>query len=103
MIWIYPIAGDQPAPLKGAEKGELPVRWSENGRDLYVARSDYLPLKVYRVDRVTGRRELLRELAPPDPAGVMPDISSVFATPNGTTLVYSYFRLQSDLYVATSK
>jgi eukaryotic-like serine/threonine-protein kinase len=103
MIWIYPIVGDKPAPLKGAEKGELPVRWSENGRDLYVARSDYLPLKVYRVDRVTGRRELMRELAPPDPAGVMPDISSVFATPNGTTLVYSYFRLQSDLYVATSK
>jgi eukaryotic-like serine/threonine-protein kinase len=103
MIWIFPIAGDKPAPLKGAEKGELPVRWGENGRDLYVARSDYLPVKVYRVDRVTGRRELLRELAPPDPAGVMPDISSVFATPNGTTLVYSYFRLQSDLYVATSK
>jgi hypothetical protein len=103
MIWIYPISGDNPAPLKGAEKGELPVRWSENGRELYVARSDYLPLKVFRVDRVTGRRELLRELAPPDPAGVMPDISSVFATPNGTTLVYSYFRLQSDLYVATSK
>ena len=102
-IWIYPIAGDKPAPLKGAEKGELPVTWSENGRELYVARSDYLPVKIYRVDRVTGRRELLRELAPPDPAGVIPDISSVFATPNGATFVYSYFRLQSDLYLATSK
>ena len=81
----------------------MPVRWGENGQEFYVARSDYLPVKVYRVDRVTGRRELLRELAPPDPAGVIPDISSVFATPNGATFVYSYFRLQSDLYMATSK
>jgi hypothetical protein len=102
-IWIYPIAGNKPVPLRGAEKGEFPVGWSENGQQLYVARSDYLPVKVYRVDRLTGKRELLRELAPPDPAGVIPDISSVYATPKGDTFVYSYFRLQSDLYMATSK
>jgi DNA-binding winged helix-turn-helix (wHTH) protein len=102
-IWIYPIDGNRPSPLKGAEKGELPVGWSENGQQLYVARSDYLPVKLYRLDRVTGRRELLRELAPQDPAGVIPDISSVYATPKGDTFVYSYFRLQSDLYMATSK
>lgn len=102
-IWIYPIGGNKGTPLKGARKGELPIQWSENGQQLYVARSDYLPVKVYRLDRGTGRRELVRELAPPDPAGVIPDISSVFATPNGATFVYSYFRLQSDLYVATYK
>jgi DNA-binding winged helix-turn-helix (wHTH) protein len=102
-IWIYPVAGDKPEKLKGAEKGESAVGWSENGQELYVARSDYLPVKVYRVDRATGRRKLLRDLAPPDPAGVLPDVSSVFATPDGATLVYSYFRLQSDLYMATSK
>src|SRR5215469_813724 len=103
MIWIYPINRNKAVPLKGAEKGELPVGWSENGQHLYVARSDYLPVKIYRVDRVTGRRELMRELAPADPAGVIPDISSVHATPKGDTFVYSYFRLQSDLYMATAK
>ena len=60
-------------------------------------------MKVYRIDRSTGKRELVRELSPADSAGVIPDISSIFATPNGSTLVYSYFRLQSDLYMATSK
>lgn len=102
-IWIYPIAGDKPTQLKGAEKGESFVGWSQDGRDLYVARSDDLPVKVYRINRITGKRQPLRELAPGDPAGVIPDISSVFATPDGTTLVYSYFRLQSDLYLATAK
>jgi hypothetical protein len=27
----------------------------------------------------------------------------VYATPKGDTFLYSYFRLQSDLYMATSK
>lgn len=102
-IWIYPIAGDKPTQLKGAEKGESPVGWSQDGRDLYVARSDSLPVKVYRINRITGKRETLREFAPGDPAGVIPDISSVFTTPDASTLVYSYFRLQSDLYMATAK
>ena len=102
-ISLYPVSGDKPTLLKGTEKGDSPVGWSENGQELYVSRSDYLPVKVYRIDRSTGKRELVRELSPADSAGVIPDISSVFATPNGSTLVYSYFRLQSDLYMATSK
>jgi Tol biopolymer transport system component len=100
---IYPVAGGSTAPLRGAERGEVPVSWSHNGQQIYVANSDYLPVKVYRLDRATGKRELVRELAPADSAGVIPDISSVFATPDASTLVYSYFRLQSDLYTASPK
>ncbi|MGA7926480.1 MAG: hypothetical protein WCA20_10810 [Candidatus Sulfotelmatobacter sp.] len=102
-IWIYPVEGGSPTDLKAAEKGETPVGWSDDGQALYVARCDYLPVRVYRINRITGRHELLRELAPADPAGVIPDISYVFATPNGSTFVYSYFRLQSDLYIAEAK
>ena len=101
--WIYPIDQGKPELLKGVKKGESPIGWSKNGQEVYVESSDYLPVKIYRVDRVTGRRELIRELSPTDPAGVLPDISSVFTTPDGATLVYSYFRLQSDLYIATSR
>jgi WD40 repeat protein len=102
-VCIFPVGNGKPEPMKGVEKGESPIGWSKNGQEVYVERSDYLPVKIYRVDRVTGRRELIRELSPTDPAGVLPDVSSVFATPDGATLVYSYFRLQSDLYIATSR
>lgn len=102
-VWVYPLDGSKPELLRGAEKGEAPIGWSENGQAVYLARSDYLPVRIYRVDRTSGRRVLLRELIPGDPAGVIPDVSSTFATPDGATLVYSYFRLQSDLYLATSK
>jgi|SRR5215467_3634258 len=102
-IWVYALNGDKPSLLKGSEKGDTPVGWSQDGRQFYVARSDHLPVKVYRLEQSRGKRDLVRELAPPDPAGVIPDISSVFASGEGGTLVYSYFRLQSDLYIATSK
>jgi len=102
-IWIYPIDGGKPMQPKGIENGEFPIGWSKSGRELFVARSDYLPVKVFRVDVASGKRELLRELSPADPAGVMPDISSVFATADGTKFVYSYFRLQSDLYMAAAQ
>jgi hypothetical protein len=102
-IWIYTIKGDKPALLKGAKKGDVPVGWGKDAAQFYVACSDHLPVKLYRLDLVDGKRDLVRELTPSDPAGVIPDISSVFATGEGNTLVYSYFRLQSDLYTATSK
>ncbi len=102
-ILLYPVGQSKPVRPIGIEKGESPVGWSSSGRELFVARSDYLPVKVYKIDWASGKRELVRELAPADPAGVLPDVSSVFTTPDGTVFVYSYFRLQSDLYLATPK
>ena len=103
IVWLYPVDGGPVEKVKNIQPGETPIRWSQDGRDFYVANSDYLPVKVYRLDRFTGKRELVGELAPADAAGVIPDISSVFASADGRTLVFSYFRLQSDLYTATSK
>jgi eukaryotic-like serine/threonine-protein kinase len=102
-ILLYSMGQNKPVRPVGIEKGESPVGWSGSGRELFVARSDYLPVKVYKIDWTSGKRELVRELAPADPAGVLPDVSSVFTTPDGTVFVYSYFRLQSDLYVASNK
>ena len=102
-IWIYPVAGHKAERLKGAEKGDIPVGWGQDEKQFYVTRSDHLPIRIFRLDLVSGRRDLVREFAPGDTAGVIPDISSVFAGGKGPTLVYSYFRLQSDLYIATSK
>jgi len=102
-IWIYPIKGSKPELLKGAEKGDVPVGWGQDEKQFYVARSDHLPIRVYRLDLASGKRDLVREFAPRDTAGVIPDISSVFARGKGPTLVYSYFRLQSDLYLSTTK
>jgi hypothetical protein len=54
---------------------------------------------VYRVTLATGARELWRELAPNDLAGVY-RISPVLVTPNGDAWAYNAMRTMADLYVA---
>jgi hypothetical protein len=56
-----------------------------------------VPLKVYRLDIATGRKELWRTLMPADAAGIS-GISSG-PTPSGESYVYNYVRTLSDLYL----
>ena len=57
-----------------------------------------MPLRVYRFDPATGRKELLKEVLPVDPAGIFWP-NSIFMTPDGKGYVYSVRRVLSDLYL----
>ena len=65
---------------------------------LYVYRPGELPAKVYRLNLATGRKQLWKELMPPDPAGVY-FIRPPHFSQDGNAYAYSYARLLSDLYV----
>jgi Tol biopolymer transport system component len=97
-IALYPLEGGTPRPLPGVLEGESPVRWSPDGRSLFVWRPGELPAMVTRVEIATGRRTPVREILPADPAGVL-SISPVLLSEDGKTCVYTYFRILSDLYV----
>ena len=58
-----------------------------------------LPARVYRLDLATGRRELWRELMPPNPAGVLFIRPPHFST-DGKSYAYSYRRTLSELFLA---
>ncbi|HYR27066.1 MAG TPA: protein kinase, partial [Thermoanaerobaculia bacterium] len=98
-IVVYPTTGGDPVPVNGVEKGEIPIQWSADAASLLVYRPTALPTRVYRVHLATGTRELWRELAPNDLAGVY-RISPVLVTPTGDGWAYNAMRTLSDLYVA---
>ena len=98
-IALYPIDGGAATPVNGVEKGEIPVQWSADGASLLVHRPTGLPARVHRVTLATGARELWREFAPSDPAGVY-KIAPVLVTPNGDAWAYNAMRTLADLYVA---
>jgi eukaryotic-like serine/threonine-protein kinase len=97
-FYLYPIAGGEPTALPGLSGLDVPVRWSADGRSLFVYRRGVVPAKAYRVDVATGRAELWKELMPADAAGVT-DIVAICPTPDGRSYVYSYNRLLSNLYI----
>ena len=76
----------------------MPIVVSADGEWLYVQGARSLPAEVARVNLRTGRREPVRALLPPDPAGTMEILRTVM-TPDARAYVYTFIRALSALYV----
>ncbi|MEO8347455.1 MAG: protein kinase [Acidobacteriota bacterium] len=96
---LYPSEPGEPRPVPGLQAGEVPVRWTADGRAIWVYKTNEVPAKVYRLDVSTGERSLWKELTPPDPAGVLL-IGPILMTPDGKSYVYSYRRTLDELFLA---
>jgi Tol biopolymer transport system component len=88
-IVLYPLEGGPPRPVPGVAEGEVPLQWSPDGGSLYLFRRGELPVRVFKLDIATGRREIWKQLMPSDPAGVN-IILSIRMTPDATSYAYSY-------------
>jgi Tol biopolymer transport system component len=95
-IVLHSVGGGDPEAVPGLDRGDIPLRWGEEGRSLYVSRRGSLPARIWRVDLARGSRSLAAELAPFDRAGVM-NLIAAQVTPDGRTFAYSYSRTLSDL------
>ncbi len=98
-FWLYPAEGGAPRALSGIKPGEEAIRWSADGKSLFVA-SDGIPVRVYRVDLTTSHRQLVYTLAPTDAAGLW-SIGPILLTPDGKSYAHSDSRILSDLYLAS--
>ncbi|HEY3123464.1 MAG TPA: hypothetical protein VGK70_05315, partial [Thermoanaerobaculia bacterium] len=98
LIKLCRVEGGDSTPIAGALPGDIPIRFDQDGRSLFV-QSGILPARVFRIDTASGARGLFLELMPSDPAGVS-GILRIALTPDGRSYVYDYFRVLSDLYLA---
>ncbi len=88
---LYPIEGGSPVPLPGLEDQDNIIRWAADGRSLFTFQQSGLPVRIYRLDVASGRRELWREVTPSDPTGILP-FFKVFVAADGKAYVYSFTR-----------
>ena len=95
---LYPVEAGQARPISGLLDGEFPLRFSPDGKWLFVWKRGDVPARISRVEVETGKREVWKDLLPADPAGVE-RISNVLVAPDGKSYVYCYARLLSDLFV----
>jgi len=98
--WVYPVDGGQPTALSGIEPGEVPIGWSADSKHLFVATVEAVPVRIYRTEVSTGRRQFVSKVAPSDLAGIWTSLL-IHITPDGKSYVYSDYRILSDLYVAS--
>ncbi len=95
---LYPVeGGGDPRPISGTRPGEEVIGFDEKSQSLNV-RSGDLQVRIERLDLSTGKRTIIREVAPADPTGVA-RISALQLTPDGRAYCYSFMRSLSRLYM----
>jgi len=95
---LYPLEGGDPRPVPGAVLGDVPIRWSADGRSLYLQRGLGVPARIDVLDVATGARRPSKDVTPPDLVGVT-QIGPILVTGDGGGYVYSYRRVLDDLFV----
>ena len=97
-VYVHAFPGGG-AKIRVSTEGANRVRWSRDGRSVYVTPGLAPPTRIYRVDLVNRTRTLWKEIHPSQSAGVR--LSQVFVTPDGGALLHSYSQLLSTLYVVS--
>ncbi len=97
-LFLFSLTGAAPIQVKGYEPGDIPMCWNGDGKSIYVFNRDGLPARIHRIELATGKRTLVREIMPANPAG-MAGILSLVMTPDAQHLAYNYVRKLSDLYL----
>jgi eukaryotic-like serine/threonine-protein kinase len=97
-IRLYPADGGEPRSVPGPPEPGDPVSWSTDGRSLFCVETHGLVMKIFRRELGSGRRDLLREITPTDPAGIF-QLQRAIPAADGRSYAYSYWRQITDLYV----
>jgi hypothetical protein len=100
-VYAYPLAGGKPTALSaaGLEPKDQFIRFSSDGRSIFLFQELDRSAKLFRLDAVTRRRSLLRELKPTDAAGLL-RVRGVLVSADGRTTVFIVRRHLSRLYLA---
>jgi DNA-binding winged helix-turn-helix (wHTH) protein/Tol biopolymer transport system component len=94
---LFSVDGGDPLSIPGLLPGET-YSWASDPKFMYVSQWNQIPAKVFRLNIVTGQRQLFKELNPPDLSGLC-DLSDVVFSSDGRAYVYGFSRLLSDLYL----
>ena len=96
---LYPLGGGEPVAIKGLEDVDVPLCFTPDGRELFVARYEETPPLVERLEIASGRRRPWKGMRRSTPSGLSGEYH-VLVTPDGQSYAYSYFRIMSDVYLA---
>ncbi len=97
---LFPLDGGPARGIAGAEPGDQPVRFTRDGRTLYLARHE-VPLRILALDLTTGERALVSEIPSPDPAGLQAAFPGAVISEDGKTMVGTYTHRLNKLYVVS--
>jgi Tol biopolymer transport system component len=94
---LYPLDGGDSRPIPGLMPEET-FTWTADPKFLYVSQWKQIPIKIYRLNIVTGQRQLFKEMNPIDGSGFC-YLGNMMWSADGRAYIYGYTRQLSDLYL----
>ena len=91
-------SSEAPKLIPGLDKKDRVLRWGNDGHSLYLSSRGDFPLKVFKLDILTGRREPVKEVMPADKAGIWRP-SNILVSTDGKSYIYPIRRYLMDLYL----
>jgi hypothetical protein len=98
-VSIVTIDGDETREIHGLPEHLIVGRWSGDGRSLFLFSRDNWPCQLHRLDLITEQVGLWRQVAPPDPTGVLM-CNRILPSADGRSYAYQYGRCLTDIVVA---
>ena len=93
--------GSGTTPIKGLAQGDQVIRWSADGRALFVTRMlSPRQRDLARLELAAGRRDVIGTFGPADAAGVR-TVAVPVVSADGRVFAYRYNQILSDLFIAT--
>jgi hypothetical protein len=98
---LYSFETREESEIPGLDPGDQFLRWSADGKSLYVQPGDDLETaaRIYRIEIATGERKLLHQLGPFEHAGLVPHALWAALTPDGGAYCYTATYFPNDLYL----
>jgi eukaryotic-like serine/threonine-protein kinase len=97
-VVVFDFADQRAAPVSVSNADEI-AGWADDGQSVFVY-GRTIPSRLERVDIATGHRTLLRELGPPNRAGLL-RLAGVAVTRDARAYAYGYWRRVSKLFLTT--
>jgi hypothetical protein len=97
---LYTLGGGGPEAVASATDTDIPVGWGPDGQSLLMlrSRSGQASGAIERVDLRSGKREVVREITPPERPGEL-FLASASVTADLKAYAYAFFRMRSILFL----
>ncbi|HEY3738190.1 MAG TPA: WD40 repeat domain-containing serine/threonine protein kinase [Bryobacteraceae bacterium] len=94
---LFPIESGTPRDLGPAHRGEIPLRWTADGKGFYIAHPHANSVEISLRDATSGGDRLIREIPYPEEGA---EFYSLAISPDAKWYAFSYQKDLAELYVA---
>jgi len=99
---IVPIPDGGTKPAAGLQTGDFPIAWASDPEHVFVQVNGATGFSIYKIDLVSGGRELWQTVTPKDQVGLRLTSSPSAITPDGRWLAFTFGTQLGQLYLSDS-